>query len=282
MSFLTLPGSRLFYLDRPAEQAISDAGALGVPTVLVHGLWDTGDSWLYQLPHLGRRCRTVTVDLRGHGHSTRNAAGYAIAEHAADVAALIRHRGLGPVVLIGHSMGGSVATAVATDFPQLVRALILVDPDYAGADVERTRMARLAADLAGPDGDTVAATVIAERLDRRDTPVHLREWHQAEAMNVPGTLRAQTLRDSAFGAGSLRFASEAEPILRRRVQPVLAFHRDNARRLLDERCCTHPSSHILGMDNVGHWAHQERPRWVNPTIDDWLALLPAESSHGPA
>ncbi|PJF47663.1 MAG: alpha/beta hydrolase [Chloroflexi bacterium] len=55
----------------------------------------------------------VAPDARGHGLSNAPERGYAAADHAADVAALIRALELNRPIVMGHSMGGAVATPVA-------------------------------------------------------------------------------------------------------------------------------------------------------------------------
>ena len=50
---------------------------------------------------------------------------FSVAQHASDVAALIKSLNLGKVHLIGHSRGGAVALQVATTHPELIRTLIL-------------------------------------------------------------------------------------------------------------------------------------------------------------
>ena len=69
----------------------------------------------------------VNVDLRGHGE-TGWADSYRAGEYAADVAALIAELDVGPVVVVGHSLGGVVATALAGSRPDLVTALFMEDP----------------------------------------------------------------------------------------------------------------------------------------------------------
>jgi len=71
----------------------------------------------------------VTLDQRGHGHSTRTGSldGYTIDQLVADLTAFIEKVGDGPVDLLGHSMGGRVALGVVLGRPDLVSSLILMD-----------------------------------------------------------------------------------------------------------------------------------------------------------
>src|SRR5215510_10585567 len=68
------------------------------------------------------------MDLRGHGESDKPQGPYTRAQDADDVAYLIEHLGLGPVVAVGHSMGGTIVLQLAAAHPERVAAIIMVDP----------------------------------------------------------------------------------------------------------------------------------------------------------
>jgi lipase len=71
--------------------------------------------------------RLLAPDLRGRGASRTLPGPWGIDRHAEDVAGLITASARRPVVLVGHSMGGFVAAALARRFPDLVWGLVLVD-----------------------------------------------------------------------------------------------------------------------------------------------------------
>ncbi|ACZ87388.1 alpha/beta fold hydrolase [Streptosporangium roseum] len=270
MPYLERPDARLFYADYPAPPAAEPAS----PVLLVHGLWCTAEGWIYQIPALSARHRTVAVDLRGHGRSSRPESGYELGDYADDLAALIRDLDLAPVVVLAHSMGASIATVLAVRHPDLVRALVMIDPDYAGEPGERERMSRLAEDLDGPDADLVAQEMIRTRFDTQATPAHLRAWHELEILASPARLRARTFRHSAFGRGSVRFRPEGERMLRERPQPVLAFHRSTGRAAVERDCMTHDYGEVILRPRAGHFIHQELADEVNGTVARWVAGLP--------
>ena len=78
------------------------------------------------LPHLPTSFRAFAVTQRGHGDSGRPAAGYRTRDFAADVAAFADALSLGPVLVVGHSMGSTNAMRFAIDHPGHMRGLVLV------------------------------------------------------------------------------------------------------------------------------------------------------------
>ncbi|MFI0714341.1 alpha/beta fold hydrolase [Streptomyces inhibens] len=101
--------------------AYRDVGA-GPPLVLLHGGFLDHGMWDDQVPFLAPDYRLIVPDARGHGASS-NASGPF--RHTDDLAALLRHLGIGPAVLIGLSMGASIAVDTALEHPDLVRALVV-------------------------------------------------------------------------------------------------------------------------------------------------------------
>ncbi|MFG2592600.1 alpha/beta fold hydrolase [Streptomyces sp. NPDC048438] len=278
MPFTDLPDVRLFHIDRRPSAGVPRTGALGIPTVLIHGMWGSVDTWTHQLPRLRTRCRTHAVDLRGHGRTGPAVGGYSTDRHAADVEAFVERLALGPVVLIGHSMGASVAAVLAARRPDLVHAQVSIDPDYAGTDDSRARLRALADELDGPSAGAAASRIVSALAQGPDTPAHLVEQHRLAAMRLPPETRARIFRHNAFHPGSIRFRPEADALLRRRPQPVLALHRDTARMRADEQSFTHPDSKAVAVRGAGHFFHQEIPAYVNSEIDRWLATLPPPAS----
>jgi len=98
----------------------------GVPVILLHGVTDSWRSFDLVLPHLPPSLHVFAVSQRGHGDAERPLTGYSFRDFAADVAAFIDARKLGPVVLLGHSMGSGVAQRFALDYPERLLGLVLV------------------------------------------------------------------------------------------------------------------------------------------------------------
>lgn len=102
-----------------AEQGDRD----GVPVVLLHGITDSWRSFESVMAHLPATLRVFALSQRGHGASDRPGR-YRTRDFAADAAAFIEALGVGPAVVVGHSMGSANAMRLAIDRPDLLRGLV--------------------------------------------------------------------------------------------------------------------------------------------------------------
>ena len=176
------------------ELAYESVGS-GPPVLLLHGLGSGRASWRHQVAALAGSHRVVTVDLRGHGDSSRPREGHHIPQLAADVAALIQALRLAPVHVVGLSLGGMIAFQLAVDHPALVRSLVIVNsgpavvPQNLREGVQLfTRL--LLTWLVGPRG---LARPIARRVFPKPEQEELRrELMQQIARNPRGAYRRLT------------------------------------------------------------------------------------------
>lgn len=105
-----------------------DGPADGVPAVCLHGVIASAEEFGWLVPRLvADGYRVVRLDLRGHGDSDR-AEHYPGPGFVTDALAVLEQVVQRPALLLGHSLGGAVALAVAQQRPELVRAALVVDP----------------------------------------------------------------------------------------------------------------------------------------------------------
>lgn len=117
MPFFTHQNCRLHYQIQGAGQ----------PLLLVHGLGSSIQDWEYQIPLLSQSFTVIAVDVRGHGQSDKPRKPYSIRLFANDLSALIDHLNLGPVHLVGISMGGMIGFQLAVDHPEQLLSLCIVN-----------------------------------------------------------------------------------------------------------------------------------------------------------
>ncbi|MET8967748.1 alpha/beta fold hydrolase [Streptomyces hydrogenans] len=121
-------GTALAYETDEADEAdgtdaAEGAGEAPVTVVFSHGFCLSQDSWHYQRAALRGRVRTVFWDQRGHGRSARGPEEpVTIDRLGRDLKAVIDAAAPeGPLVLVGHSMGGMTVMALADRYPELIR-----------------------------------------------------------------------------------------------------------------------------------------------------------------
>jgi pimeloyl-ACP methyl ester carboxylesterase len=104
--------------------AVTEFGGSGTPILLLHGLMGRASTWWADAEWLTRYGRVVGLDARGHGRSAARGP-WTTDRMAADVVDVLA--GLGPAVVVGHSMGGLHGLVAAAGRPELVRALVVED-----------------------------------------------------------------------------------------------------------------------------------------------------------
>lgn len=100
----------------------------GEPTlVFVHGWSCDARYWREQIPHFSKNHRVIVLDLAGHGHSGMGRTQYTMRAFGEDVKAVAEATGSRSVILIGHSMGGSVIAEAARLMADRVIGLVGID-----------------------------------------------------------------------------------------------------------------------------------------------------------
>ncbi|HEV7903071.1 MAG TPA: alpha/beta fold hydrolase [Pyrinomonadaceae bacterium] len=115
--FAEVGGVRVHYQERGTGDAL----------VLIHGNNSSAYSWRDVFDELAKEFRVVALDLKGFGFTAKPEGDYRLETQAALVIGLLDQLKIERATLCGSSMGGGVALATASNYPQRVRSLILVD-----------------------------------------------------------------------------------------------------------------------------------------------------------
>lgn len=280
-------GLREIVLDSPrGELAALRGGTPGGPRLLcLHGWLDNAASFLPLAPHLAQ-FDLVALDLPGHGASAHRAPGYdyAFADWVHDVLDAMDALGWPQADLLGHSMGGAIAAAVAAAAPARVRRLALVealgpisgDPAQAGQRLRDAVAARRAIaprpTRVIPDIETaVAARLVASRMtneaarlivERNLRPVEGGlAWRSDPRLTLPSALRM-----AEDTVQSLLRAIEA-PVLVIAADPSPPYFSPATR---DARLACLADGRALVFDG-GHHLHMEQPARIAAPLLDFLA-----------
>jgi len=242
------------------EVAYTRFGGRGQPYLLLHG-WCCEQSLMAPLARqLGRTDRAVTLDLRGHGRSARPRAALDLEGFVEDIRAVARAARIRRAVVVGHSMGGRVALALASVMPALVRALVLLDtavseePGYVAQrwrqlserDFKAALRARVAALCASPTSPWTARTVSAVMTATPRTTA-LESLRVADAIDAPSALARFAGPVLYIGASSAR-----EPVQAlRQIRPGLDY------------------AQVVGS---GHFVHLDAPGQVDAAMSAFRSL----------
>lgn len=125
---MTGPTSHTYFSQRLRLHYVDWGNPSAPPLVLVHGGRDHCRNWDWVAERLHDRYHIIAPDLRGHGDSEWNHGGtYRSADYLYDLAQLLRHADLGPVRLVGHSLGGSIVLRFAGLYPEQVTKLVAIE-----------------------------------------------------------------------------------------------------------------------------------------------------------
>jgi pimeloyl-ACP methyl ester carboxylesterase len=244
--------------------AYEESGS-GPAIVVVHG-WCCDRTYLApQAEHFGAGHRVVSLDLRGHGESDKPEQEYTIRGFADDVAWLCGELGITRPVVIGHSMGGATALALAAWHPGLPGAIVMLDaPVLLPPELVSSLLPQLVAAFRSPGYRDAARQFVGNQMFRPgDDP-----WRKERILDGMSAA-PQHVMASAFAAiGSFDSAGALQackvPALFIGADPLLS----DLRRMR-ELCPTLLTAQTAG---AGHFHQLEVPEQVNAMIDRFLAI----------
>ncbi|MCD0448482.1 alpha/beta hydrolase [Actinocorallia sp. API 0066] len=266
MPFADLRDVRLFHTDDGPR----DADAL----VLVHGMGADSHDWVWHLPDLTRDFRVIAPDLRGHGYSSAPETGNVPTEMAEDLASLLVRLDVPKAVVVGHSLGGQVASILAVEHPELVRAVVTVDPGYGLREDVASFMPQYAESLRANPHETALA--MDATLYTSATPPVIRAWHERKLLGTPAHVLSEVFAALFVAEGQIGVRPQSEAYLKRRTQPVLSLWAD-AERAAWEHTALGAETHVF--PGNGHRLHEERPAEFLHILRAWLTRLARRERH---
>ena len=107
----------------------------GRPVILLHGWLGSWGLWQETMGFLGRSYRTYALDFWGFGESGKKRETYAVQDFVGLVNQFMEQLGISQAPLVGHSMGGTVSLAMAIQYPQRVRKVVVVGSPIVGSSL---------------------------------------------------------------------------------------------------------------------------------------------------
>jgi pimeloyl-ACP methyl ester carboxylesterase len=241
----------------------TEAGAGDPPLLFIHGWTCNHTHWRGQLPHFAKKHRVVALDLRGHGESDKPDEDYSIPTFAEDVAWLIQELNLEKPVVIGHSMGGVIAAALARKHPELASAVVLVDsPIVPLPEAMAPILQELMSGFASPAYQEVASGFVRQFMfDANSDPALTEEI--LGSMSAPQRVTLTALQSCLSPEGQSPGAIPV-PALFIRAQTTYATEDQLREHIPGLTVITVPAAHFLQL---------EKPAATNNIISDFLDKL---------
>jgi pimeloyl-ACP methyl ester carboxylesterase len=268
---------------RNLDYCVNEWGDDDAPLIFyLHGWADTGSTFQFVVDALASSWRVVAPDWRGFGRTAHSDGPYWFPDYLADLHEVLKHYSPDePVNLVGHSMGGNVASLYAGSIPERVKAVInvegfgLVDSDPDGApqryrgwlEAQESKMrfseyadfAHLAGKIRLRNGG----------LSEAQAEFVAREWASTDGDGV--TLRADPKHKMPNAV--LYRRAETEACWRNITASVLLVSGDNspfARQFGDIATMPFPGSEAVEVSGVGHMVHFEAPESLAEQIEQFL------------
>jgi pimeloyl-ACP methyl ester carboxylesterase len=257
----------MFATTNGVQSAFTDAGE-GLPLVFIHGFPLSRGAWSRQVDAFQPKYRVIAPDLRGFGESGASSGPVIMSRYAEDIHALLLHLGTGPVILMGHSMGGYVAMAFAKAFPDLLRGLVLVGTKAGGDAPEVAAARRATAEKVRKEGiASVVESMAPKMLSAVNTDAGM-------AQSVRDLMRPAS-QDGVIGAllGMAERPDAGAWIGKIRVPTLVVAGADDILILPSESqslAKAIPDAHLTLIPRAGHLVAFEQPEAFNEALSAWL------------
>lgn len=239
---------------------IDDGGHGEIPTIFLHSLAGNSTHWSAQLPNVRKNGRAIALDLLGHrkpaDHSQQP---LTIESLVQDVKATIDQLNLEKVILVGHSMGGSIAAAFAGQYPDQVAGLLLVDPPGDSTQMPEEQVQQI---LGAMNSEAYSGFMEAYWQQM------LQDSTEATIATVMNGLR-KTTKDTMIQLTTALFRFNPVPSIDQYTGPksIVAIPPTESPASLHKLRPEIPT-HML--EGVSHWLHMDKPDAFNDILSDFI------------
>jgi len=244
------------------------AGEDGDVILLVHGYGGDRNSWLFLQEPLAARYQAYALDLPGHGASAKDVGEGTIGLLAGAVTGVLDALGAGRAHLVGHSMGGAVALAVAAQDPGRVASLTLIAPSGFGAEINAGYLRGFADAQTRRELKPVVGQLFAdESLVTRQLVEDLLAYKRLDGVDEALHALLGTLLDGdaqrGDSAAALAAVGGAVPVT------VVWGRADRVIPAAQAESVAGAVRYVI--DGAGHMPHMERPAEVQAAVEETIA-----------
>jgi 3-oxoadipate enol-lactonase len=261
-------------LTSPSITVAYDDVGTGLPVVLLHAFPLDREMWAPQLEPISRAgFRVFALDLPGFGGTSADGDGFTIDRGADLVGGFLDALGISKTVVVGLSMGGYVAMAIARRRPSLLAGLVLADTRAApDAPHMRGNRDKMIASVQAK-GPVAAADAMLPNLFSEPT----RSTNPALIERVKQSVLRQSASGIVAGLVALRDRPDAAPDLETMAVPILVLvgEFDTVTPLLAAAriAGTVPKSDLAHIPGAGHLSNLENPEAFNTAVIAFLKQL---------
>ncbi|WP_052598678.1 alpha/beta fold hydrolase [Aureispira sp. CCB-QB1] len=243
----------------------------GDPVLILHGMFGTLDNWQTIAKKLAEHFMVFIIDLRNHGRSPHSDEfDYTIM--ANDIREFMENNWIYEAHVVGHSMGGKVAMQLASEEPDLIQKLAVVDiaPKTYKGNHQTIFEALFSLDLKELESRKQADQLLQEKIDSysvrqfilKNLSINKETQHYEWKMNLPVIHGAyQHILDK----GNLSAPFE---------HPTLFIKGAQSNYILPEEFETYktyfPNAVLKTIEKAGHWVHAEQPKLFLEVLTDFL------------
>jgi len=244
------------------------AGQDGDVILLVHGFGGDRNSWLFLQEPLAAKYRVYALDLPGHGTSAKDVGDGTLGVLGDAVTGVLDALGAGRAHLVGHSMGGAVALAVAARDPGRIASLTLIAPSGFGSEINAGYLRDFAGAQTRRELKPVVGQLFAdESLVTRQLVDDLLGYKRLDGVDEALQVLLGTLLDGDAQRGDSAAALAATG----GTVPVTAVWGRADRVIPAAQAESVPGAVRHVIDGAGHMPQMERPAEVQAAIEETIA-----------
>lgn len=243
---------------------------VGETVLLLHGFLEERGMWNQFTDELSKIYNVIAVDLLGQGETGNLGYVHSMEDHAAAVATVLDAEKVETFTVVGHSMGGYVALALAEQLPALTKKLVLFHSTAYPDSEERKKDRERVIDLVKRNKSVYVRTVIPSLFAE-----HTRTELQSEIQDIIDTANGFTEQGIVANIRGMMERKDRSDILKNTDYPKLILHGELdsviPTKSLEKLAALNSNISLQVVSNIGHMGHLEAPEKCLQVISDFIA-----------